>query len=71
MGKFYSKYNGGIFLSYSSGSKDYRCSNKILCNIVESANLNVDEARPQKEKWHTYEHPEEMSCKEEEKGIKH
>jgi hypothetical protein len=36
-----------------------------LHKIVESANV-MDEARPQKEKSQTNEHPEETSCKEEE-----
>jgi hypothetical protein len=66
LGKFDSRVDEGIFLGYSSRSKAYRCYNKRLHKIVESANVKVDEARPQKEKSQTNEHPEEMSCKEEE-----
>jgi hypothetical protein len=43
LGKFDSRDDEGIFLGYSSRSKAYRCYNKALGKIVESANVKVDE----------------------------
>lgn len=40
--KFDSKFDEGIFLGYSMRSKAYRCYNKKLRRIVESANVSVD-----------------------------
>jgi len=53
VGKFKSIANEGILLCYSYRSRAYRCYNKRLQKIVESANVKVDEARPQKEKSQT------------------
>lgn len=43
IGKFDPKSDEGIFLGYSSKSKAYRCFNKILQKINESANVKIDE----------------------------
>jgi hypothetical protein len=64
LGKFDSRADEGIFLGYSSRSKAYRCYNKALGKIIESANVKVDEAGHQKVKSHVQ--TEEPSCKEEE-----
>ena len=40
----------GISLSYSSTKKAYRCYNKRLHKIVESADVKVDDIKPRKEK---------------------
>jgi hypothetical protein len=64
LGKFDSRDDEGIFLGYSSRSKAYRCYNKALGKIIESANVKVDEAGHQKVKEHVQ--TKEPSCKEEE-----
>lgn len=43
IGKFDPRCDEGIFLGYSMQSKAYRCYNKRLHRIVESANVKVDE----------------------------
>lgn len=43
LGKFDARSNEGIFLGYSIKIKFYRCYNKRLRKIVESANVKVDE----------------------------
>jgi hypothetical protein len=43
IGKFDARSDEGIFLSYSTKSKAYRCFNLILGKIVESANVRIDE----------------------------
>lgn len=43
LSSFESKRDEGIFLGYSSLSKAYRCYNKRLKKIIESANVEVDE----------------------------
>jgi hypothetical protein len=48
LGKFDSIINEGILLGFSSRSKAYKCYNKRLQKNVESANVKVDEVRPQK-----------------------
>ena len=42
-GKFDAKSDEGIFLGYSTRSKDYKCLNTNTNKIVESANVNFDE----------------------------
>jgi hypothetical protein len=64
--KFDSRADDNILPGYSSISKAYRCYNKRFHKIVESENVKVDEARPQKEESQINEHLEEMNCKEEE-----
>lgn len=44
----------------------YRYYNKILPNILESANVKLDETIHQKEKVQANDHLEGSSCKEEE-----
>ena len=39
LGKFDSRIEEGIFLGYSSTKKEYRCYNKRLHKIVESADV--------------------------------
>jgi hypothetical protein len=67
LGKFDSRTDEGIFLGYASGSKAYKCYNKRLCKVVDSIDVRVDEAIPQKEKSQTNEDPEETIYKEREK----
>jgi hypothetical protein len=43
LGKFDSIIDEGIFLGYASGSKVYKCYNKILCKVVDSIDVRVDE----------------------------
>lgn len=43
LGKFDAICDEGIFLGYSTNSKAYKCFNKTLRKIVESANVKVDE----------------------------
>ena len=50
LGKFDSRTDEGIFLGYSSTKKEYRCFNKRLHKIVESADVKVDDEKPRKEK---------------------
>ena len=45
LGKYDSITDEGIFLGYSSTRKAYRCYNKRLNKIVESANVKVEETR--------------------------
>ena len=44
-GKLDGKSEEGIFLGYSTRSKDYKCLNTNTNNIVESSNLKFDEYR--------------------------
>jgi hypothetical protein len=67
LGKFDSRTDEGIFLGYASGSKAYKCYNKILCKVVDSIDVRVDEAIPQKEKSQTNEDPKETIYREREK----
>ena len=41
LGKFVSRTNEGIFLGYSSSKKAYRCFNKRLHKILESAYVRI------------------------------
>ena len=41
--KFDAKSDEGIFLGYSTRSKDYKCLNVNTNKVVESANVNFDE----------------------------
>ena len=50
LGKFDSRNDEGIYLGYSSTKKEYRCYNKRLHKIVESADVKVDDIKPRKEK---------------------
>ena len=50
LGKFDSRTDEGNFLGYSSTKKAYRCYNKRLHKIVESADVKVDDIKPRKEK---------------------
>ena len=42
-GKFNAKGDEGIFLGYSSKSKDYRCLNLSTHKVIESVHVKVDE----------------------------
>ena len=42
LGKFDSRVNEGIFLGYSTRSKDYKCYNYHLRRIVESIDVKID-----------------------------
>ena len=42
-GKFDAKSEEGIFLGYSTRSKDYKCLNTNTNKIVERENVNFDE----------------------------
>jgi hypothetical protein len=44
----YSQVDKGILVGYSRKSKAYKCYNLRLNKIVESINVNVDEADVQK-----------------------
>jgi hypothetical protein len=66
LGKFDSRTNECIFLGYALRIKGYRCYNKKLGKIIESANVKLDEARHQKVKAHVQ--TEEPCFKEEEEG---
>jgi hypothetical protein len=70
LGKFDSRINEGIFLGYAYGRKAYKCYNKMLCKVVDSIDVRVDEAIPQEEKSQTNEDPEETIYKELEKRKK-
>jgi hypothetical protein len=48
LGKFGSRADGIIFLSYSSRRKSYKCYKKKLQNIVESINVRIYEEIPPK-----------------------
>lgn len=45
LGKFEDRADEGIFLSYSSKSKAYRCYNKRIKIMVDSVDIHVDEQR--------------------------
>ena len=45
LGKFDSRIDEGIFLGYSSTKKAYRCYNKRLHKIIESADVRVDDMK--------------------------
>ena len=45
LGKFDDRADEGIFLGYSIKSKAYKCYNKRLRKIVESADVKIDELR--------------------------
>lgn len=64
-GKFHSRSDVGIFLGYSTRSKAYKCYNKRLHKLVESANVRVDEERNQKEIVLEIDYQKEECCKEE------
>ena len=49
LGKFDSRTDEGIFLGYSSTKKAYRCFNKKLHKIIESADVKVDDVKPRKD----------------------
>ena len=42
----------GIFLGYSSTKKGYRCYNKRLHKIVESADVRIDDIKPRRIRIH-------------------
>ena len=79
LGKFDSRTDEGIFLGYSSTKREYRCYNKRLHNIVESADVRVDDIKPRRERSHdsventNNEEKEELqedeSIHDEEEGI--
>ena len=48
--KFESMTSDGMFLGYSSTKKEYRCYNKMLHKIVESADVKVDDINQGKRK---------------------
>ena len=45
LGKFDSRTDEGIFLEYSSTKKAYRCYNKRIHKIIESADVRVDDMK--------------------------
>ena len=45
IGKFDSRTDEGIFLGYSSTKRAYRCYNKRLHKIIESADVRVDDMK--------------------------
>jgi hypothetical protein len=45
LGKFDPISDEGIFLRYSSNKKEYRCYNRRLLNVVESANIKIDDLK--------------------------
>jgi hypothetical protein len=55
--KFDSRIDECIFLRYAFGSKAYKFYNKTLCKVVDSNDVRMDEAIPQKEKSQTSEDP--------------
>ena len=52
LGKFDSRTDEGIFLGYSSTKKEYRCYNKRLHKIVESADVRIDDMKPRRIRSH-------------------
>ena len=52
LGKFDSRNDEGIFLGYSSTEKAYRCYNKRLHNIVDSAYVRIDDIKPRRVRSH-------------------
>ena len=52
LGKFDSSIDEGIFLGYSSTKNEYRCYNKMLHKIVESADVRVDDIKPRRGRSH-------------------
>ena len=55
LGKFDSRINEGIFLGYSSTKKAYRCYNKRLHKIVESADVRIGDMKPRRIRIHDEE----------------
>jgi hypothetical protein len=43
MGKFDSRVDKGVLISYSSTRKEYKCYNLRLTKVVESINITFDE----------------------------
>jgi hypothetical protein len=73
VGKFDSRVDKGILVGYSRKIKAYKCYNMRLNKIVESINVNIDEAYVQKikeESINTKEKEVEEEPKEEEKKKK-
>ena len=52
LGKFDSSTDEGIFLGYLSTKKAYRCYNKRLHHIVESAVVRIDDIKPRRVRSH-------------------
>ena len=52
LGNFDSRTDEGIFLGYPSTKKAYRCYNKRLHKIVESADVRVDNIKPRRGRSH-------------------
>ena len=48
IGRFESRTDEGIFLGYSSTKREYICYNIRLHNIIESANVIVDDTKPRR-----------------------
>ena len=73
LGKFDSRTDEGIFLGYSSSKKAYRCFNKRLHKIVESANVRIDDIKPRShdsvENTNNEDLQEDKSTHDEEEGI--
>ena len=64
LGKFDSRNDEEIFLGYSSTKKEYRCYNKRLHKIVESADVRIDDIKPRRTRIHDGD--ENMNNEEEE-----
>ena len=60
MGKFDSRSNEGIFLSYSSISKAYRVYNKRTMKVMETVNVVIDEFSDSSSKKGIKEFPKEI-----------
>ena len=73
LGKFDSRTAEGIFLGYSSSKKEYRCLNKRLHKIVESAYVIIDDIKPRShdsaENTNNEDLQEDNSTHNEEEGI--
>ena len=52
LGKFDSRTDEGIFLGYSSTKKVYRCYNKMLHKIIESADVRIYDLKPRRIRSH-------------------
>ena len=60
VGKFDSRSNEGIFLSYSSISKAYRVYNKRTMKVMETVNVVIDEFSDSSSKKGIKEFPKEI-----------
>ena len=52
LGKFDSRIDEGIFLGYSSNKTEYRCYNKRLHKIIETAAVRINDIKPIRTRSH-------------------